>query len=230
MKRRHLLAALIAPLFVSAARADEGKHLFILSGQSNMVGLNPKVSFTPTVEKAFGANMVIVIKSAKSGQPIRRWCKEWKPAKGRAVSGSYKPGDLYDKMMGLVKPAIKDQKIASVTLVWMQGERDAREQHGEVYAESFSGIIGQLEKDLDRDDVNFVIGRLSDMDMENKRYPHWTMVREQQVKIAEAAARGGWVDTDDLPMKGDNLHYHAEGFKTLGRRFADKAVELIRAY
>ena len=27
------------------------KHLFILSGQSNMVGLNPNESFTPIIEK-----------------------------------------------------------------------------------------------------------------------------------------------------------------------------------
>ena len=228
MKRRHLLAALIAPLLISASHADEGKHLFILSGQSNMAGLNPNVSFTPAVEKEFGADKVIVVKSAQGGQPIRRWYKAWKPAEGRAVAGNFKPGDLYDKMMSLVNPAIEGQKLASVTFVWMQGERDAKELHGEVYGASFAGLIKQLEADMERDDINFVIGRLSDMDMENKRYKHWVKVREEQVKVAEASKKGAWVDTDDLPMKKDNLHYSAEGFKTMGQRFADKAIELIK--
>ena len=228
MKRRHLLAALIAPLLISASHADEGKHLFILSGQSNMAGLNPNVSFTPAVEKEFGADKVIVVKSAQGGQPIRRWYKAWKPAEGRAVAGNFKPGDLYDKMMSLVNPAIEGQKLASVTFVWMQGERDAKELHGEVYGASFAGLIKQLEADMKRDDINFVIGRLSDMDMENKRYKHWVKVREEQVKVAEASKKGAWVDTDDLPMKKDNLHYSAEGFKTMGQRFADKAIELIK--
>ncbi len=228
MKRRHLLAALIAPMLISAAHAEEGKHLFILSGQSNMAGLNPNVSFTPAVEKEFGKENVIVVKSAQGGQPIRRWYKEWKPAEGRAVAGKFTPGDLYDKMMSLVNPAIKDQKLASVTFVWMQGERDAKELHGEVYGASFAGLIKQLEADMKRDDINFVIGRLSDMDMENKRYKHWVKVREEQVKVAEASKKGAWIDTDDLPMKKDNLHYSAEGFKTMGQRFADKAIELIK--
>ena len=228
MKRRHLLAALIAPLLISASHADEGKHLFILSGQSNMAGLNPNVSFTPAVEKEFGADKVIVVKSAQGGQPIRRWYKAWKPAEGRAVAGNFKPGDLYDKMMSLVNPAIEGQKLASVTFVWMQGERDAKELHGEVYGASFAGLIKQLEADMKRDDINFVIGRLRDMDMENKRYKHWVKVREEQVKVAEASKKGAWVDTDDLPMKKDNLHYSAEGFKTMGQRFADKAIELIK--
>ena len=60
-------------------------------------------------------------------------------------------------------------------------------------------------------------------------------MREAQVKIAEALPRGAWVDTDDLNSgvneKGekieDNLHFSVEGYKILGKRFADKAIELI---
>ena len=36
----------------------EGKHLFILSGQSNMLGLKPEESFTPTIEAQFGKENV----------------------------------------------------------------------------------------------------------------------------------------------------------------------------
>jgi hypothetical protein len=225
MKSIHSIALFCFTALAFAAQADEGKHLFILSGQSNMMGLKPKVSFIPAVEKEFGPNNIIVVKDAEGGQPIRRWFSDWKSAEGKTGNNN---GDLYDRLMGKVHPAIEGQKLASVTFVWMQGERDAREQHGEVYGESFMGLIGQLEQDLKRNDINFVIGRLSDMDMENKRYKHWTLVREQQVKVAEASERGAWIDTDDLPMKGDNLHYTGEGFKTMGQRFADKAIELIR--
>lgn len=228
MKRRQLLPLILAPLLTLAAHAEDGKHLFILSGQSNMAGLDPNVSFTPAVEKQFGKENVLVIKDAQGGQPIRRWHKDWHPAEGRAVApGKVAWGDLYDRLMGKVHPAIEGQKIASVTFVWMQGERDAKESHGEVYGKSFEGLIAQLRADLKRDDIHFVIGRLSDMDMENERYPHWTMVRDEQVRVAEASPRGAWIDTDDLPMKGDNLHYNPEGYKVMGQRFADKAIELL---
>jgi hypothetical protein len=52
----------------------DAAHLFILSGQSNMDGLDPDESFTPMVEAEFGAERVIVVKDAHDGQPIRRWC------------------------------------------------------------------------------------------------------------------------------------------------------------
>ena len=138
--------------------------------------------------------------------------------------------------MKKVAEATKGKKVTTVTFVWMQGERDAKEKHGEVYAAAMRGLIDQTAGDLKRDKINFVIGRLSDFDMDNKRYPHWTMVRDAQVKVAESDKRGAWVDTDDLNdgknKRGneikDDLHYSVEGYKTLGQRFADAAIALIK--
>jgi len=217
-----VLAALVSASSVNAEGAK--KHLFILSGQSNMAGLKPEISFTPTVEAAFGKDNVIVLKDARSGQPIRRWYKKWKPAKGDAPANV---GDLYTQLIDKVKAAIKGQSIQSVTFVWMQGERDAKEKHGEVYAASFKGLIDQLSEDLNCKDINFVIGRISDFDMNGKRYPHWTMVRKAQVEVAETAERGAWVDTDDLNGPKNGLHYNAVGYKILGTRFAEKSIALI---
>ena len=91
------LQILLAALFLTnAAFAADGKHLFILSGQSNMAGLKPDESFIPTVEKEFGKENVIVVKDAHGGQPIRRWHKKWKSAKGEAFKGA---GDLYDRLI-----------------------------------------------------------------------------------------------------------------------------------
>ncbi|NOQ47288.1 MAG: acetyl xylan esterase [Desulfobulbaceae bacterium] len=228
------IATLVALVSVSSVNAAEKeKHLFILSGQSNMAGLDPKISFTPTVEAAFGKDYVTVVKDAQSGQPIRRWYKKWKPAQGDEPKAT---GDLYDRLMKKVRAVIKGKKFATVTFVWMQGERDAREKHGEVYVASLKGLIGQLAEDLKRKDICFVIGRLSDFDMADKKYSHWTMVRKAQVEVAEADPLGAWVDTDDLNdgtnKKGkqikNDLHYSVEGYKMLGKCFAEKSIELIK--
>ena len=84
---------------------------------------------------------------------------------------------------------------------------------------------------------NFVIGRLSDFDLENAIYPHWQMIRAVQVKVAESNTRFGWVDTDDLNdgfnRKGkeikNDLHMSAEGYKIMGARFAEKSIQLIKS-
>jgi hypothetical protein len=223
------LLTLLAASYVDGG--EQGKHLFILSGQSNMAGLDPAISFTPTVEAKFGKDNVIVVKDAQDGQPILRWYKKWKPAQGNAPKVT---GDLYDRLMTKVKEAIKDKQIATVTFIWMQGESDAK-QHGDVYAVSLKGLLDQLRTDLGQNNLHFVIGRISDF-RNDTGFPQWEMVRKAEVEVAEADPHGAWVNTDDL-NDGDNrtgkviknnLHYSFNGYKLLGQRFADKAILLIK--
>ena len=222
-------------LIFSSCTTQEGKHLFILSGQSNMSRLNPQVSFIPTLEMEFGKEKIIVVKDALGSQPISRWYKKWQSPDGKTP---VKNGDLYDRLMEKVTASTKEQKIASVTFIWMQGERDARMKFGKVYGNSLLGLYQQLSKDLKRTDVNFIIGRLSDFDMENEKWPHWVKVRETQVEVGNSNPRFAWVNTDDL-NEGINengveivndLHLSVKGYEVLGKRFAEKAIQLIRKH
>jgi hypothetical protein len=226
MKTLLILATGILVQASATVQAEEGKHLFILSGQSNMASMNPDLSFTPAVEKAFGKGNVIVVKDAKNAEPISRWYKNYKPATGDMPSPI---GDLYDKLMEKVNAAIADQKIATVTFLWLQGEREAKIKQAPIYAESFKGLVAQLSADLKRDDVNVVIGRINDHSMGNTSHPHWTLVREAQVQVAKELPRADWVDTDDLNGPKNGIHATKEGFVTLGERFAEKAIALIKA-
>ena len=209
------------------------KHLFILSGQSNMLNLIPEESFTPTLETTFGKGNVIVVKDAKGTMPIRRWYKDWKPLLGDEPKAQ---PDLYDSLMNKVYDVIENEKFISVTFIWMQGERDSRLGFGEIYEQSLIGLYYQLSNDLKRKDVNFVIGRLSDFGISRKEHPHWDMIRDIQVKVGESNPRFGWINTDDLntglSREGeelkDDIHMSADGYITMGKRFAEKAIEIIK--
>ncbi len=226
-----LIVMLVTPAALGGTGCG-GRHLFILSGQSNMAHLKPDDSFTPAVADVFGEDRVIVVKDAQSGQPIRRWYRQWEPVEGDPPD---KTGELYGRLMEKVRAVVDDHEIDTVTFIWMQGERDAREGHGEVYRRSLRGLIEQLREDLDREKLYFVVGRLSDFDLQNERYPGWTEVRAAQRKVAEASPRGAWVNTDDLNdwknKQGKEirnaLHYSKEGYRKLGRRFAEKAIALV---
>jgi hypothetical protein len=227
------LAGLFALSVTNAGAAEEGKHLFILSGQSNMQGHRPDEAFSPAVQKALGKDNVIIVQDALGGQPIQRWYKQWKSPSGEKPKST---GDLYDRLMRKVKPTIEGKTLKSVTFIWMQGERDAKMKWSKVYESSLKGLYEQLSKDLGRSDLNFVIGRLSDFDLANKRYPDWTAIREIQVGVADSNPQFAWVNTDDLndgvnrrgkSIKND-LHYSADGYKTLGNRFAESALKLIK--
>ncbi len=213
--------------------SPEGKHLFILSGQSNMVGMDPEISFTPTVSKAFGKDNVIVVKDAASGQSIRSWCKSNHefppPTTGRVPKVR---GELYDRLIKKVTTAAKGQSIETVTLVWMQGESDLNNTAYDVYLKE---LRTQLESDLKLKKLHMVIGRISDSGLDvQKRLVGRLNIRRIQKEFAESQPKTEWVDTDDLnDRKVDDkiihdLHYHQEGYRILGERFAKKSIGLIQ--
>jgi hypothetical protein len=212
----------------SCGHSESEKHLFILSGQSNMARLDPKISFIPALENAFGKEHITVVKHAVGGQPIRQWYVD------SLVLTEQRPR-LYDSLMVRIRDSIKGKKFDTVTFLWMQGERDAREDIGETYKASLLGLYVQLSSDLERKDINFIIGRLSDFDLENTRYPDWTMIRDIQIEVANSNDHFDWIDTDDLNeglnRRGDtisnDLHMSEDGYKTMGERFANKAINII---
>ena len=220
-------------LLTGVVRAEDGgKHLFVLSGQSNMVGVDPAISFTPVVIKAFGDDRVIVVKNANSGQSIRSWAKsnheDPPPTRGRVPKVR---GELYAPLMKKVKAAIEGKSLKTVTFVWMQGESDLNNTAYDAYLKE---LLEQLQADLAFKEINIVIGRISDSGLDNpKRLEGRLNIRKVQREFAEAHPRGAWVNTDDLNdrkvdgKKLDDLHYTKEGYRILGQRFAEKSISLI---
>ncbi len=205
-------AAEKAPIAPSAQPAGGVSRLFILSGQSNMVGFDPRSTFVPALEASFAGDTIVVVKDAENGQPIKRWYK----------NGTH---DLYQRLMKEVKPAMEGREFASITFIWMQGESDAMPEVSGLYEQNMTGLIAQLRKDLNHPDLSVVIGRISD---HKKGDADWDVVRAAQVKVADSDPLAGWVQTDELNGDDNNMHYRdKERRNELGRRFAAKAIELV---
>jgi hypothetical protein len=206
-------------------------HLFILSGQSNMAGLKPENAFLPELKKLLPDDEIQHIKFAKGGQPIRKWVKNFDEISAKSqLSPRKDPGAFYDQTLKVARASIAATPPKTITFLWMQGERDAKEKLSAAYEESMNTLIANLRKDLDASEMNFVIGRLSDFSTTE----HWEAVRAAQVKVAKDDSRGSWVDTDDTNNKVKNgkahndLHYTKEGYDLFGQRLARQAVLLIK--
>jgi hypothetical protein len=237
----HILGCLLVSscLVPAAEFSPEGSHLFILSGQSNMREPLPS-TFQNVVGQVFGKDRVVVVTHAQPSQSIRRWYKKWSPPKGHVenVPPGKQPtphGDLYDQLMARVDKAVQGKPLATVTYIWMQGEADAESGWGEVYQESFYGVLDQIKADLKTDNVNYVLGRINDYWLPSKGVVDGELVRGIQQKIGDAHPHGDWVDTDDLnrglnPWNVYQLcdgHFPPKAYKVLGERFARKASLLI---
>ena len=224
--------ALIFLAPVCAGEEKTGKHLFILSGQSNMTGA-VKAEFTAHVEEQYGEQNCVVVMRMKSGRGIRFWVADYdQPAdRGLTEKKMTSNGQEYKPLIEAVLAAAKDESFDTVGFIWMQGESDANNRLSEVYEESFLKLVGQLRKDLKREDLYYVIGRINDYAQSRPDNVHWKRVREIQVKLGNTPCNA-WIDTDDL-NGGDadnpdgDIHFPRDGAAKLGQRFAKKAIELI---
>ena len=228
-----LSMVLLAGLHPTLSSA-EGKHLFVLSGQSNMGGLDPSVNFSSTLEHEFGTDNVVVVKDAHNGESISAWIENRKPKREADLLDSE---GLYTRLISKVNAAMENKSIQTATLVWMQGAADSRRlTRAKMYLSNFRSLVDQLSEDLKQDNINFVIGRISDFGIEDNKYPYWNTVRESQTKLAQMDERGSWINTDDLNdgvnkrglLIENDLHYSVKGYIILGQRFADAAIELIK--
>ncbi len=236
MKTRYkstgLLFVMLAFLAGSSNAKEPAKHLFILSGQSNMTG-TVRDAFADRVRERFGEENAVVVMRMKSGRGIRFWVADYGQPKGRGISerAMNSNGQEYKPLIEAAMAAAKDQSFDTVGFIWMQGESDANNRLSEVYEESFVKLIKHLEKDLGRDDLYFVIGRINDYARSRPDNEHWKRVRETQIKLGKTRGNA-WIDTDDLNGGDANrpdgdIHFPREGAEIVGQRFADKAMELI---
>ena len=240
MKATAILSLFLTAFLTAKVKTDSPVHLFVLSGQSNMAGMDPETGFMTEAKKLFKDEKVVYIKVAKGGQPICRWLEEWQDiAKKNGLDENHikrihKGGkvEFYQPILDQYKEMVKKHpKFKSVTFCWMQGERDANGGAHAPYKDALKLLISKLRRDLKRPDMNIVIGRIGDYALDR---PSCVAVRKAQREIAAEDPRGAWVDVDDLNDREVNgkivsaVHYNRpEGYVTLGRRFARQGHALV---
>lgn len=109
MTRRLIASVVLFVLVTGGALADDARHLFILSGQSNMHQPLPD-SFRRCVEQVFGADRAVVVTVAHPSQPIKQWYKDWKPPEGMTDPKPEANGSLYGKLLAAVRKAVSGAK------------------------------------------------------------------------------------------------------------------------
>jgi hypothetical protein len=102
-------------------------------------------------------------------------------------------------------------------IFWMQGENDATNAtYGAAYQANLTTLIAKAREQTGDPDTKFLIARIRNLD------PAFNASAVAAVRAAQVAlgsiAPSAWIDTDDLPLAGDSVHYNAAGMKALGQR------------
>ncbi|MHC4915221.1 MAG: sialate O-acetylesterase [Planctomycetota bacterium] len=225
--------------------------VFVLAGQSNMVGKRCRKGELPeelqkeqpgaffftgtewvpvapgkTEKRGFGPELSFAKKTSSSlGETIGIVKLS---VGGTSLSVNWAPdreGSLYAKLKDLVGKAAASRKIEVAGMLWMQGGADAKnEGRAKAYAENLENFIKKAREDFGNPDMVFVCGRSA---APVKKYRHIAHVRKAQEGVTLPGY--AWIDHDNIPMGRDKVHYSTEGQVKAGYMFADAMLKLLKA-
>ena len=233
--------------------ARENLHVYLLMGQSNMAGRDPRqlaaqgdnprvLAFTPEGKWVVARDPIHqkdgrIEPGAGPGVPFANAMCKADPnvtiglvpcaVGGTPLKRWVKGGDLYAKAVEKAKAAAKDGVICGV--LWHQGESDTGdEKNAATYQTRLAGMIKDLRADLGQPDLPVVVGQLGEFLANNPgKHPFLETVRSAIQGIPSAVPHTGYADSAGLGDKGDKLHFSADAQKELGARFA-KAMQPLQ--
>jgi len=212
---------------------------FSSDGESNSHSdrFGPELVFGATLVALQPESRVAIIKYSRggSGLALDIGYGSWEPdfAAGDGVN-------QYDHALTTISNALAvrdidgdgvDDQLVPAGIVWMQGETDAGagREYAEAYEANLKRMMDLLRAALHADDLPVVIGKITDSGMEEDGammdYIDIVVAAQQSFVAADGCA--AYVTAiDGVAHLPDQWHYVSEGYVTMGRAFAEAALDL----
>lgn len=175
----------------------------------NKVGLGPGLRFAEYLRVAGCKRDIGLIPTAVGGTRI----KQWHPEKGKC----------YKKAVARAKEAKTRGTLRA--LLWHQGESDSNEKDYASYSEKLRAVFNGFRRDLQEPNLIILVATLGDwLDghfAAKSMFSRWKDINKQIREIALSTSNVHLVESGGLSHSGDNLHFSAEGARTLGERYCD---------
>jgi lysophospholipase L1-like esterase len=225
--------------------------VFLLGGQSNMVGQYYKGGLKPPYSEPFAKVKIWCYKRGKwmpvapthrvgpdvsFGHAIAKALPDENirlikyAINGTSLYKQWAPttGPMYIGFMKAAKGALADLENKQVPykiagMLWLQGESDAVDKKGAAYEKNLSAFIKHMREKFKSPDMPFIIARVRNFYGKGAQAQ---MVRKAQQDLAEKMKNVAWFDTDDLNPLINGGHYNLPNTIEIGNRFAGKYTEI----
>ncbi|MBC2592885.1 sialate O-acetylesterase [Ruficoccus amylovorans] len=234
----------------------ENFHLYLLAGQSNMsgrgvveeqdkiphprvlmlnqegqwvaatepvhydksgTGVGPGRTFAMSIAADDETITIGLIPSACGGSSITHW-----------APGAYfdqTQSHPFDDALSRTRLAMKDGTLKGI--LWHQGEADSTPELSPLYKHRLEVLIERFRTEFNDPQLPFIIGQLGHFPQRR-----WTEERQHidraHREIAKEVQLVGFVSSEGLTSKPDNLHFDAASQREFGQRYAEVYRELVQ--
>jgi hypothetical protein len=234
---------------VVAAPARETFHIYLLMGQSNMVGRdtrslasqvdNPRllslnqdnqwvvardpIHADARIPVGVGPGKSFGLEMLKSDPKVTIGLVPCAVG-GTPLSRWVKGADLYEQCMVRAKAVAGAGSIDGV--LWHQGEADTTtKENADTYEARLVQMFKDLRADLGLPNLPIVVGQLGPF-LDVAKYPYVETVRAAIRHLPADLPHVGYADSAGLEDKGDQLHFSADSQTVFGGRYA-KAMQQV---
>jgi len=180
------------------------------------VGVGLGRSFALALAEAYPEDTIGLIPCAVGGSPI----DSWQPGVFYPPTKSHP----WDDAMRRAKLAVAAGTLKGI--LWHQGESDANAELAPSYAKKLGDLIHRMRLELRAPDVPFIAGQLGHFaDRPWKEFT--TQIDQAHRDLPLAVTNTALVSSEGLKHKGDQVHFDAESYRELGRRYADVYLKLV---
>lgn len=240
MKGFFAVFAVLAALAGCTEQTDETLPVYLLLGQSNMVGMRSIATDLPadmqgteplalffkdgkwiplapgvSEPKGFGPEISFSHELAANGGKFGLIKVS---AGATTLASEWAPSNkdgLYVKTIAQVDAAKKTRNIKVAGVLWMQGESDgATAEMAAAYKSNLERLISAIRHDTGVSSLPFSVCRITSP---ASQFPFTEQVRKAQESVSVSGY--GWFDCDSLSKGPDSLHYDTAGQINLGKLF-----------
>lgn len=184
----------------------------------------PEFGFARTMS-AVGATDVMVIKVSRGGGGNTLWDKA-------AFEANQNSGHMWGHLRDTVDAALSAAQVAGYQiqvrgLLYLQGESNGSAEASNA-DRRLSNLVANLQQHIDSNfssaasDMKTVIGEIAASSSNASRVTTTNLQRS----LADHRADIAFIQTHDLPLKSDALHFGRDAKLAIGQRFADAILDL----
>lgn len=192
--------------------AKEPLHFY----EPSMTGLDCGLAFGKELIKHLPDSVSIaLIPCAIGGSSIQQWLGD-SIFRGVQLMHNFQEKAEFARQYGRMKG-----------ILWHQGESDATDERIPRYEAQLEKLVSTFRDHLEDDALPVLIGELGSYAIPKEKRAKWDKINQAIHQFAASDEHVGVVRTDDLKHKGDHVHFNSASQRELGRRFAEKYVEMM---
>lgn len=181
----------------------------------------PEIGFAFEMAKKLPRVQIGLIKLGSSGTDMTLWAGNDAESKDKKSKPN---GTLYLSWIKMLEKAQKSAPEAKLSgVLWMQGESDATKQElADKYKANLTKLIEGVREESGNNTIPFLIGKI-----QSKEFKFVKTVWKAEIDVSKEIPKVILVNTDEVELKPDKIHFTSKGQLELGKLFAEEYLKSL---